>query len=218
MPSLSSLYSQNSCTKFELFEQTRESIVEILHQSCGMGTYQFQSRDNDEVFCKIKYDEEVLLQEAETTHYLLQMKKELEDNEIVKKTMPFVPYIKEKSSIYQSYDNSVLKDIDRIRLMEQIIRAHINIESLIKYKILVDFYPIHNIEEMSSLKKSLMGWSLNPMNPDLIRNYIGEKFCLYFLWLEFYAQQLFYLGILGVGVWLFSKFSQKNKEQTLVFQ
>lgn len=209
LPSLSALYQMTTCTKFDLLEKIRESIVEILHHHCGMGTYSFQSRDNDEVFCKVEYNEDVLLQEAENTQYLLQMNESLESNDMVKKAMPFVPYVSARKAIYQTYNGFLLRDIDRIRLMEQIIRAHIRIEALQKYQIIVDFYPLHEEKELEKLEKSMLSWNLSSLNSENIRNYLGEKLCFYFLWLEFYANQLFTLGVVGVGMWLLHRFGHR---------
>lgn len=216
--SLSELYSSKSCSKFDLIEKTRESVIELLHHYCGMGTYQFQSRDNDEVFCKVQFSEEVLLAEAESSNYMLQMAASLEPNPTVANAMPYIPYVSKKSEIYQKYKNSLLQDIDRIRLMEQIIRAHIKVEGLIKHGVLVDLYPLHNMEELAKLKREMLGWNLNSIPAETLRNYVGEKLCMYFLWLEFYAKQLFNLGVLGIALWLFGKFSVGDKEQTSVYQ
>ena len=206
LPSITSLYSLQSTTKFNLLENVREGVIEILHQHCGMGTYCFQSRDNDEIFCKIQYDDSTLLKEAESTHYLLKMRSDLSDNETVSNFMPYVPYVSNKNDIYEKYNESVFKDIDRIRLMEEIIRAHIRIEALNKYGIILDFYPLHDLKELESIKSHLLGFNLNKIDADKMRNYLGEKFCLYFLWLEFYANELFSLGLLGIGVWIYTKF------------
>lgn len=216
LPSLSHLYSVKSLTKFDLIEKVREAIIEILHQHCGMGTYSFQSRDNDEVFCKIEYDDQTLLKEAESTHYLLKMKSSLSDNETVSNIMPYIPYVSSKQDIYETYNGSVLKDIDRIRLMEEIIRAHIKVEALVKYGIALDFYPLHELKELESIKSHLLGFNIQKIDAEKMRNYLGEKFCLYFLWLEFYANELFNLGLLGVGVWIYSKFyGQEDHESSL---
>ena len=216
--SLTDLYSLQSCSKFALLEKVRESVVEILHHYCGMGTYQFQSRDNDEVFCKVQFSEEVLLSEAESSRYLLQMSSSLEQNEVVSKTMPYIPYVSSNADIYQKHGESVLRDIDRIRLMEQIIRAHVKIEGLLKHGVLVDLYPLHNVQEMEALRKELVGWDLRPLPVDGLRNYVGEKLALYFLWLEFYAQQLFSLGLLGVGLWVYGKVAHTTEGHTSTYQ
>jgi Calcium-activated chloride channel len=216
--SLSYLYNAKSCNKFDLLSKTREAIVEVLHHHCGMGTYQFQSRDNDEVFCKIEHNDEVLLQEAENTQYLFQMKSELEQNEMVQKYMPYLPYVASKSHLYQTYNGSIMKDIDRIRLIEQIIRAHIKVEALVKHGILIDFYPVHDIAEVRKLKSEILRASLSPVPTEGLRNYLGEKLCLYFLWLEFYTSQLQFLGVIGVSVLFLSIFSRDSTGHSPIHQ
>jgi hypothetical protein len=212
MPSLNELYMMKESDWFSVLEKMREAVVEILHQHCGMGTYCFRSRDNDEIFCKVQYDDDVLLREAESTCFLMRVKKELGDNEIVQENMPYVPFEAKKVEIYQRFNGKLLRDVDRIHLMEEIIRGHIKIEALVKYKILIDFYPLHNQEDLTSLKDHLLSFNLKSLDISKLRDYFGEKLCLYFIWLEFYAKELLLLGILGILVWLIGWFWGSDHE------
>ena len=179
--SLEKLYNLKGCTRYDLLVLLRESLIEILHHHCGMGIYSFQSRDNDEVFCKIQCSDETLLQEAEISEYPLLLKKELEDKAFVHHCMPHIPYVSAKKNIYQEHQNLLLRDIDRIRLMEQIIREHMNIEALIKHNILIDFFPIHNYSVLKNLYDEIIAFNFNKLPVDKIRNYLGEKLVYYFI-------------------------------------
>ena len=218
LPSLGKLYSGECANWHDVLETTREAVIEVLHRHCGMGTYCFSSRDNDEVFCKVQFDDSVLLQEAETSHYLLRMKPELADNDITANTMPYVAYESKKKEIYEESAGHLLRDVDRIRLMEEIIRGHIKIEALIKYKVIIDFYPLHQDKQLQALQTQILAWNLRPLDSEHIRGYFGEKLCLYFLWLEFYTRELLTLGLFGLAVWLYGKFYGQDDNEAALYR
>lgn len=204
--SLCRLYASGSLSKFEAMELMRLSIIEVLHNFCGMGTYMFQSRDDDEIFCKIKCSDDVLLEEANLFQYKLQMNPELEEVPEVKLMMPHVPFDKQKydrnPELFSKNDKSLLKNIDRIRLMERIIRTHVNLEMMIKYGFLIDFYPLHEELELDQLKEQLIESKefIDLRLPIMrIRNYFGDKVAFYYIWLQFYTNRLFVLSYTGLS-------------------
>lgn len=213
VPSLHQLYKKKSTTRHELIELIRYGIVEILHNYCGMGTYLFQSRDDDEIFCKVQCSDDILREEAEVTSYMLQMNKDLENIPKVKEIMPYIPFSRLKNeNLYAKYNGNIFRNVDRIRLMERIIRSHLNIEMLVKHEVLIDFFPLHEENEVKTLKSSLLNYSQFSINLpiDQIRNYFGEQIAYYYIWLQFYINRLFFLSILGISLWLLGSFKTEK--------
>ena len=215
--SLRELYSKESITRYDFLELIRNALLEVLNKSCKLGTYCFQSRDDDEVFCKVFSEDHILLEKANISGYRLKMNPELEEVPVMKNFMPKVPF---KSSLYNSdpqlyakQGKDLLQNIDRIRLIEELIREKVNIEMLIKHKVLIDTYPLHEAGEVAELKEDLLKMSQLKISVPVhkIKNYLGEKVAYYFIWLQYYTNRLFFVGVVGLGVWGIGKVYGKNE-------
>lgn len=199
MPSLQALYSLKETNRYEFLEIVRKSLVELISVQFGMETYMFRSRDDDEVFCKISCPEEILLHEAHRTHYELALNEvviltQYETNQLTKDLLPYAPFdeqkFKENPNLFEIYeDDSILRNVDRIRLIESIIKGNISnyyldIHTLIQYGVVIDLFPLHEKKTLDKLKTRLLNYfSLSTYVPvDTMRNYFGEKLSYYFLW------------------------------------
>jgi len=137
------------------------------------------------VFMKIQCDDELLKQQAYRTKYSMVHK--IEHNEEFREIPPSAHF-----NIEAEHEFSALRNVDRIRLMDGIIKEHIVINSLIKHEILIDYYPLHEESEIEAFKKELCG----PLSPticydmDHVREYFGERMMFYFLWMKFYTDGL----------------------------
>ncbi|CAG9323027.1 unnamed protein product [Blepharisma stoltei] len=206
MPSLCRLYASQSLTKFEAMELIRFSVIEILHNCCGMGTYMFQNIENKEIFCRIRCPDDILLEEAHLYKDNFQMNPDLEESSDVKLIMPYIPFNKQKyeknPELYAKHGKGILKNIDRIRIMERLIQAHINIEMMIKNGFLIDFFPIHEESSLDSIEESLLESNqlIDLRMPILtIKDYFGDKLAFYYIWLQFFTNRLFILSYSGLA-------------------
>ena len=199
MPSLKALYGLKETNRYEFLEIVRMSLVELISVQFGMETYMFRSRDDDEVFCKISCSDEILLHEAHRTHYELALNqvvisKQYETNLLTKDLLPYAPFydqkFKENPNLFEIYeDDSILRNVDRIRLIESIIRENISnlysdIHTLIQHGGVLDLFPLHEKKTLDKLRSRLLNYfSLSTNVPAYaMRNYFGEKLSYYFLW------------------------------------
>ena len=85
---------------------------------------------------KIQCDDEILKQQAYRMKY--SMTHNIEHNEEFREIPPSAQF-----NIEHEHEFSPLRNVDRIRLMDHIIKEHIVINSLIKHEIVIDYYPLH---------------------------------------------------------------------------
>lgn len=164
-----------------------------------MSVYQFQSRDDDEIFVKIKCNDDILKQQAHRTKY--NMVHKIEFNEEFKEMPPSAPF-----DTGAEHEFAELKNIDRIRLMNHVIKEHIVVNNLIKHEIVLDFYPLHEENHIEIFKKDLLG-APSPFlsyNIDHIRDYFGERMMFYFLWMKFFTDSLLIPAIGGCVLYAMS--------------
>jgi hypothetical protein len=122
MPVTSRLYEAREFTDENWMETVRSSIVEVLTQQCGLQVEDFSSKHGDEVYFKVSGSDARLLEQAELTLYKLRLKEELEPMEQYRDLRAFLPYSEALSSIFETNEGKFLQDIDRIRLLDSIIR------------------------------------------------------------------------------------------------
>jgi hypothetical protein len=108
--------------------------------------------------------------------------------------------------------------------MLNIIKAHVaeggcalNLNTLIKEQCIVAAYPLHNYEELASLRSKWMRWRFAPWGQPLddIKDYFGEKVGLYFAWLGHYTTWLIFPSIVGVLLFINVAY-QKTADADLV--
>jgi hypothetical protein len=102
-------------------------------------------------------------------------------------------------------ESSVFRNVDRVRLTTSILERHLNLGFLEVGKYMLDFFPMHDSDEVEWLKRNWVfnmnilpfpGAQTQPIGA--IRNYYGEKVALYFAWLEHYSRALFFPTVLGL--------------------
>lgn len=186
MPALKQLFAWTSAaqvTVFDLQETVRNAVLEVLHLTCFCETYQFASRDDDEVFCKVSCDEAVLKHQAHRSHYPLSLSPRVENNPEFHKMLPHAPYDlnKDREGLFQTYDKSLFRDVDKIRLVKSLLDEHLCLDRMMEKELLLDCFPIHEEKQLQEIRSSLLSRSSSLPLPQL-REYFGEKMAYYFLW------------------------------------
>ncbi len=113
---------------------------------------------------------------------------------------PFQQY-----DLHKEHEFAKFLDIDRIRLIDGIVREHLNINGLLKHEILIDYFPIHKQEEVAVFRKMFLGTLFCPvvkLDFDEIRAYFGERMMFYFLWMLWYTNSLLIPSFFGIVLYL----------------
>ena len=186
MPALQQLLA---CTQvpqvslFDLQDAVRNAVLDVLHTTCFCETYQFTSRDDDEIFCKVSCDEAVLRHQAHRMHYTLSLAPAVETNAEMQTLLPHAPYDaqKDKQGLFQTYESSLFRDVDKVRLVKALLEEQIYLDRMVEKGFLIDYFPIHEEKQLQELRSTLLTASLALPVPKL-REYFGEKTAFYFLW------------------------------------
>lgn len=186
MPALQQLFACTQMTQISLYnlqETVRCAVLDVLQTKCFCETYQFTSRDDDEIFCKVSCDEAVLRHQAHRMHYTLSLAAAVEANAEMQALLPHAPYDaqKDKEGLFQTYDNSIFRDVDKIRLVKALLEEQIYLDRMVEKGFLIDYFPIHEEKQLEELRSTLLTTSLALPVPKL-REYFGEKTAFYFLW------------------------------------
>jgi len=115
-------------------------------------------------------------------------------------------------SLYKRHGKrkTVLRGVDRLKLIQSVIAArlneggcHLDIPKLKKNKCILALFPFHDKEELYELQLNWLTWSLPNSQPfDEIKDYMGEKIGLYFVWLGHYTVFLFWGAVIGFLAWI----------------
>jgi hypothetical protein len=95
---------------------------------------------------------------------------------------------------------SVFRYVDRVRMINSIVRDAIDLSILHKHGFVVTEYPLHRHKDLEFLKTN---WSslrniFKSQDLPLLRRYFGEWIAMYFAWLQMYVIWLFFPGIIGL--------------------
>eukprot|EP00915_Cephaloidophora_sp_WS-2016_P000905 GHVH01001192.1.p1 GENE.GHVH01001192.1~~GHVH01001192.1.p1 ORF type:complete len:817 (+),score=115.80 GHVH01001192.1:136-2586(+) len=95
---------------------------------------------------------------------------------------------------------SIFRDMDRVRLLMEVLNEYINVKILEDKKFITAAYPLHQPAPLEALKNSWGNFKLcwTPTQPfDQIREYFGEKIALYYAWLNLYCYMLVIPAAIG---------------------
>jgi len=192
-------------------QKSRKELVNHL-RSVGLRAVRKRSTDGNVMFVLIGASQIRLEAEAEQLDLQMRTKDEFgggwDEFSIAKKDM-FQP---------DSPDEGFFRQLQRIHLIESIFSgdpdfggAGLNLDQLVRDGVCEKIYPMHNDEKRKEL---LSIWGspkkfLTKQPLQHIRNYLGEEISLYFAWLGFYTQWLWYATIAGLAcsvLWLIDRF------------
>ena len=186
MPALKQLFAwtqSSQVSQFDLHETVRNAVLEVLHQKCYCETYNFASRDDDEVFCKVGCDEALLKYQAHRLNYTLRLAASVESNPEFQELLPYAPYDinKDRDGLFQTYDKSLFRDVDRVKLVKALLDEHLCLDRMIDKGFLLDCFPIHEEKELEDLRTRMLS-PTSTLPTYRLREYFGEKMAFYFLW------------------------------------
>ena len=214
---------EEKVTEKTFVEEAVALILWICRDLCGFEINTFLSRDQDEIFFKIRCDDDHLLQEAIRVHYRLQMLKSSQDQRKRFGFMKVAPYIPLDANVNlaifprfdeegnASKDGSIFSPLDRSRLVKSLITRFLSISDLEGLGIFVQDFCVHDPKPLNVLNST---WSslkciFCPQPIKRIRRYFGEEIALYFCWIGFYLMCMFFPAVLGLGLFVVEKVSDK---------
>lgn len=210
-------------TKRDFLVGTISAIVNLLENNLNLETSLFQSRDRDEIFCRIWAKEDWLIQQAEEMGYKLQFKcaeskKELEESEF-KTVSPYAPFETEKrgavpgsKKLYKRYnfrdkekeEGSLFTYNDKVRIIMEATSQKFDSNLLKDHEVLIEDFCVHHKKNLDKLKRE---WAtlkalFKPQPLDLIRTYFGEKVSMYFGWMNTYMKFMIVAAVVGAAIFI----------------
>jgi hypothetical protein len=136
-------------------------------------------------------------------------------------------YGNDRFQVYQQYRlgkdaSSPFRGVDRIKLILAIFRqprtddppgCGFDLQRLHHAGCIMSHYPLHDYKALTLLKRKWLTPSSRPWHQpyELIKNYLGEKNALYFVWLGHYTHWLMYASLFGVVTWFYAILQVRSK-------
>lgn len=230
---------EESIEKKEFFKVVISSVLFTIKQELGMEYFLLQSRDKDEIFCKILVSESWLREKAIETEYQLQFKaKKDKHKEDFQQVPPFGPASllatsEKNKGLFKLYDESDVECEEKGSLFTQADRARIVIEQLLSrldlhalknYGVMTEDFCIHLEAPLENLKAKWANFGAlfksQPLNE--IRSYFSEKISLYFAWIGTYLSFMIITAVLGlftfIGITVCNRVYGEDNEGTQIIQ
>ena len=210
-------------TKKDFLVGAISALVSVLEHNLNLQTSLFQSRDRDEIFCRIWAKEEWLMQQAEEIGYKLQLKSVESQQEIrnydFKEVSPYAPFETQKRGAVPGslklYKRSNINDEeqeegslftynDKVRIIMEVTSQKFDSNLLKDHGVLIEDFCVHHKENLDKLKKE---WAtlkalFRPQPLDSIRNYFGEKVSMYFGWMNTYMKFMIIAAVVGTAIFI----------------
>lgn len=204
--------------KFKDVQKARRDLVKQLSDpTYGLHVSRRRSSDGNNVFVLVTTSMERLEVQAEQSGLSMKMKD--------KHGGAYAPFESKLRDLFlPSEDEGLFRKTQRIWLVQGIIEGetenqccNINMDALVRDGIITRVFPLHNekkrkelIKEWAAPKKAL---SKQPIGK--IRDYFGEEITIYFAWLGFYTQWLWYataVGLLTTFFWAVTYFKEGEEK------
>jgi hypothetical protein len=208
-------------TKRDFLVGTISALVNLLENNLNLETSLFQSRDRDEIFCRIWAKEEWLIQQAEQIGYKLQFKSAESQQEIknyeFKSVSPYAPFETEKRgavpgsiNLFKRYDindeeqvkGSLFTYNDKVRIIMEVTSQKFDSDLLDEHGVLIEDFCVHHKENLEKLIKEWASLKalFKPQPLDFIRTYFGEKVSMYFGWMNTYMKFMILAAVVGTTI------------------
>lgn len=107
-------------------------------------------------------------------------------------------------------ESKIFRGVDRMKLIQMILSyggaggCGLDLRQLAEDDCILAYYPLHDFVELRALEANWLTVLSFPWNQpiDQIKNYLGEKVALYFLWLGLYDTWLMPAAVLGFIFWV----------------
>lgn len=228
-------------TKQEFITGMLSVVLNFIHNSLELDYTLFQSRDRDEMICRIFSKESWLRDQAEEDQYKLQFASKHSQGEQgailpFKSVSPYAPFettrkgaVFNSESFYKHYDSndeevnheatsesyqSLFTYNDKVRLVFSVLSNSIDLNSLQHCGILIQHFCVHNEKNLSELRNNWATFKalLKPQPLNLIRSYFGEKVAFYFSWMSMYMHAMMIAAVVGVVTFIIMHYSPVNPE------
>lgn len=205
----------------DLYLTITKNLEMVLEDLLKLDTKVKLSIDQDEYHILMRTSEDNLAVQADLDEYLLQLKKNPDENLDFQEFPPYAAFEKHEPTKFigekkfrdqfKNYDEngnevpegSLFKEIDRIRLIYSMICSALDMGLLMNLGIVLNYMPLSNKPQLEVLKKDWGNFSLLYRNPfkkqdwDLVKNYYGEEITMYFCWLEFLTSYFIPLSVIS---------------------
>jgi len=193
-----------SITRAKMHELTRKLTLEIIYKKCGLVTYNFFSRDKDEILTKVGFqNEEDVKDYAASVGFYKKLKKKYFTDEHFK-LPPWLRYDIKHDPHFERGDawgsSKLFNRAERVRLVIELLYEQINLGILERHGVILQTYMTHDKKKLQELRETWGALSIVSLNQPIpkIQDYFGSKVAMYFAYLTFYTKWLIPLAISGI--------------------
>lgn len=217
---LSAEQLEGKIKKSEYHIAVLSSVFYSLKEELGLHYSLLQSRDKDEVFCKIFVSEDWMHRNSKANEYELQFKsKENYKEHNFKEVPPYAPAnlmdYKDKTGEltygmkFKKYDHdgkendaghTIFTSTDKRRLVMNVIGQRIDLHALKGSGVMAEDFCVHEAAPLEDLKSRWANFSsfCKSQPLDDIKTYFAEKVALYFAWIDVYWRFMMICATVGL--------------------
>jgi hypothetical protein len=228
----------DNITRREYITGMLSVILDFIHHYLVLDYTLFQSRDKDEIICRIYSKENWLRDEAEEEQYKLQFSSKTTHPAKLdfKSVSPYAPFettrkgaVFNSESFYKHYNSndqevdykstsdsyqSLFTYNDKVRLVFSWLSNTLDLNSLQNSGIIIQHFCVHNEENLKDLNENWATFralfKAQPLNN--IRLYFGEKVAFYFSWMSMYMHAMIIAAVVGVITFIIMRLTGDSKE------
>jgi hypothetical protein len=208
--------SESAAQQDALRNTKREEVLTAL-KGAGLLFKLFYNFGRDAICCKLSATVARLRIEAVRTGYLMQLPEENPFNGAwceYTNDARLTELLPQRHTDPKHHRSSIFRQLDRIRLIEQIIGAktahggaNLDLNRLVHDRFIIAHYALHDRQKLNELQTNWASWSQVFSDPplDTVKNYFGETIGLYFAWLHCYTQSLAPLAAMAVALYAYQE-------------
>lgn len=221
-------------TKKEFVTSVISSILHTLKYEFNLDYYLLQSRDRDEIFCKIFVTDEWAKSIAIETEYTMQFRIREKFVEEFQQVGPYGPATllesREKNEgLFKRYDaggkevtegGSLFTHTDKSRLLIEFLMRRVDLHALKSTGVMIEDFCVHEEAPLNDLRARWASFSaLFKSQPiDDVRTYFAEKITLYFAWIGTYWTFMTIAAVVGLSSFIGMRVFGNNTVEGASFQ